>query len=144
MWFNNKNLGHPSQHFKSCSIKYKSLSHTLTTSHFTKSQMLIPPKNHGPRPRTLGLDSFHLRQTPSLHIDTEATNHRCRLPKVPSDSSWIPVMSDRHNLTNTASECHTGGESTRRSYGASPSTAGKKVSIKNPFENFTYITLLFF
>ena len=106
----------------------------------------ISPKNQGPRPGILVLDSLHLRHTPRPVTNTEATHHSRTLPKVPSalPPGAYSQPCDEHNLTNRTTKCQPGGESTRRLYGASLSTARERASIKNPFENFTYVLLLFF
>lgn len=96
-------------------------------------------------PRILLFDSFHLRHTPRSLINTEATHHSRPLPKVPSTLSpgAYSQPCHGHNLTNRATKCQPGGESTRHLYGVSLSTARERASIKNPFENFRYVILLF-
>lgn len=106
----------------------------------------ISPKNQGPQPGLLVLDTFRLRHTPRSLVNTEATHHSRPLPIVPSALSAGAYSQPCHgrNLTNGATKCQPGGESTRRLYGASLSTARERVSIKDPFANFTYVILLFF
>ena len=73
-------------------------------------------------------------------------SHSRTLPKVPSTLSpgAYSQPCQGHNLTNRATKCQPGGESTCRLYGVSLSTARERASIKNPFENFRNAIPLFF